>query len=125
MFSVVDGTKSVALDLQKFSRCPIIVLTADLVQAEPTIGTIKIPGRINAQDSFNQRPIAIERVRHATLICPDQVIGRIRNTDSGSAQGIITASKKQTRYVRVTYNAEGGTGDIFRVDEENPIDVQL
>jgi len=119
MFSQSSPTLSVALDLQKWSRCPIICLTADLVQARD--GANLKAGRYTAQNTFNPEPIAVERNRHAVIICPDQVFGRIKNNDQGQATGILTASKKQTRYVRQTYTVSGTPGALYRVDEENPI----
>jgi len=130
MFRVGATNESYAMELQKWSRCPIFCLTSDLVQTRS--GTVHPfsfrPGRFQSVVNGNYAPIVVERVRHATIICPDQVIGAIDTQvdtaigNVGGAKGNIVATKKQPRYCRPVYGfvADGATN---RVDELNPIEI--
>jgi len=133
MFRTYDNLQSVCMDVQKFSRIPIVCVTNDLVTAvdAPDTGPKNYrAGRYNNRDEANELPALIcEIQRHATIICPDSVIGDIlvKNPGGGGGNrvGAVFASKKQTRYVRTTYTPEGVVNFVRRIDEENPITGQL
>lgn len=132
MFRTFDNAKSLLMDVQKFSRVPIVCISNDLVTGVDS-GTAPAnfqPGRYNNRDDNNNAPgIIIERIRQATFICPDSVIGAILvknpGEGGGNRRGTIMATKKQTRYARVTYTVSGSVVQTRRVDEENPITGQI